>query len=39
MMDSKNCLDNNGNLNSSLHDYIANVDGNEVSEKYTREKW
>ena len=34
----KNCLDNNVNLNLSLHDYIANVDGNEVSENYVRKK-
>ena len=34
----KNCLDNNVNLNLSLHDYIANVDGNEVSENCVREK-
>ena len=34
----KNCSDNNGNLNSSLHDYISNLDGNEVSENHVPEK-
>ena len=37
-LNCKNCFDHNVNLNLSLHHYIANVNGNEVSENCVREK-